>query len=679
MHLHLKLLVIFLFLSPSLSISQNYKAIDFSKLDTKGTTTDLLIKNKSLLSSIGIDHTHYDAYSFLQQYKEFSYSDKLNRFNQLGLLKKIAKPVSYSPTIKIGIMHLEFDELKPNSIDDKLVTIENGSIKRLSNESIFNKKETTIIAPFAIEKRGLTTRFQIDDSFVINNTANTITKIEVNFDDNEGYKTLQINQYININYTSPGEKTLTFKLTLSNNDVIINTSPLKISYSSSDPVRNSRLASNFVTSTLIADLAPAYIGATEHAGLVEYEIFYGAGNTEIKKPIFIVDGFDPSDTRTISGIYSLLDFDNAGTLENLADKVRSEDNFDIVIINFPSYFVLDTGVLQSMTNSTDVNGDTVIDTDDYPGSILVDGGADFIERNALSVVKVIEIINSMKIGTEQNVMIGPSMGGLITRYALNYMEDNNLEHETRLWMSFDAPHLGANVPIGFQHLFNYLGYGLDTWVGDFSLESLRPIVDGMLKSAAARQMLTDHFEPHLANGEIAEFDNNLTLPIKHPFSVTFYNRINAMTNSGFPETTRNVSLINGSGLNRRYKHKNNIDNVMPGDRVLDAFIPGVATLTDAYFDVWFTSTAGQTNKISDVWIDAPWICFCDINAEANSQAESFSDGIDAASGGLFDLGALAAGFGTADPTINAFFGALTTDYFNFIPTVSAMAFKDKQT
>ena len=58
-----------------------------------------------------------------------------------------------------------------------------------------------------------------------------------------------------------------------------------------------------------------------------------------------------------------------------------------------------------------------------------------------------------------------------------------------LWMSFDSPHLGANVPIGFQHLFNYLAYGLDTWVGNFSLESLRPIVDGMLKSPAARQML----------------------------------------------------------------------------------------------------------------------------------------------------------------------------------------------
>ena len=162
------------------------------------------------------------------------------------------------------------------------------------------------------------------------------------------------------------------------------------------------------------------------------------------------------------------------------------------------------------------------------------------------------------------------MGGLISRYALNYMEANSLTHETRLWLSFDSPHLGANVPIGFQHLFNYLGYGLDTWVGDFSLEAVRPIVDGMLKSPAARQMLTDHFEPHLENGEIAEFDSSILLPVAHDYSVTFFSGINSLTTSGFPETTRNVSLINGSGIGNPYQDKNGND-LDPGDKVIDAF------------------------------------------------------------------------------------------------------------
>src|SRR5690606_16835698 len=90
---------------------------------------------------------------------------------------------------------------------------------------------------------------------------------------------------------------------------------------------------------------------------------------------------------------------------------------------------------------------------------LIDGGADYIERNALSLVTLIETINAQKVGSEKNVLIGPSMGGLITRYALKYMENNNLDHDSRLWISVDSPHNGANVAMSVQYLVNYLGYG----------------------------------------------------------------------------------------------------------------------------------------------------------------------------------------------------------------------------
>ena len=669
-----KTLLITIFFINNIGYAQKFKALDFSQLDTRDAKTDLVIQNKSPLSSVGVKQTSYDAYSFLQQYKEFSYSDNLNRFNQLDYLKRLVQPVSYANTVKIGILLLNFEELKPNSIKDGLVKIETNYIRRVSQDPILDVKNATIIAPLATHKRGLSTSFLIDEAFIINNTKNTIDKIEIDFNDNQGYRVVNINDYVNVTYLETGDKKIQFKLTLSNGTVINRTSPLKVTKSNNDIANQRLLAPTEINSSIIADLS-SYSGATNHAGLAEYEVFLGADN-ELDKPIFIVDGFDPSDTRTIDGIYSLLDFESNGITENLADKVRADEDHDVILINFPSYFVLQNGNLQSFAQSTDVNNDAVIDAQDYPGSTVVDGGADFIERNAFSVVDIITLINSQKIGNEENVIIGPSMGGLITRYALSYMEQDpggtGLDHNTRLWMSFDSPHLGANVPIGFQHLFNYLAYGLDTWVGDFSLEALRPIVDGMLRSPAARQMLTDHFEPHLANGEIAAFNNALKLPIKHAYSDVFFNGINALTTSGFPETTRNVSLINGSGVNNRYHHLNG-DEVNPGDKVLDAFIQGVATLTDAYFDVWFTGTAGQETKVDEIWIDAPWICFCDINVEANSESESFSDGIDAASGGLFDLGALAAGFGTADPTINAFFSSLTTNYFNFIPAVSAMA------
>lgn len=44
------------------------------------------------------------------------------------------------------------------------------------------------------------------------------------------------------------------------------------------------------------------------------------------------------------------------------------------------------------------------------------------------------------------------MGGLVARYALRSMEIQNQMHGVDKFISFDSPHLGANVPVGFQKL-----------------------------------------------------------------------------------------------------------------------------------------------------------------------------------------------------------------------------------
>ena len=123
------------------------------------------------------------------------------------------------------------------------------------------------------------------------------------------------------------------------------------------------------------------------------------------------------------------------------------------------------------------------------------------------LVQLMNQINAQKVGTAKNVVIGPSMGGLISRYALRYMEQNSLNHDARLYLSFDSPHLGANVPLGFQHLFNYMAFGA---LEDVTMQG---IVNGMLKSPAAREMLLDHFEGHLQSGSTTEFDSSKLLPV----------------------------------------------------------------------------------------------------------------------------------------------------------------------
>ncbi len=637
-----KLLTFILILSSIFSFSQNDKTTILENFDKTGMETSIL----NLLSS-DLEKYKNDAantYNFYQIYKTIAQSDIENRLMPLSELKNRTK----TSIIQLSILHSDYDIITEEAITNgSVIKSSDGKLKRINNDDIFKKKSITIATSLTPKKKGLATTYNLSSNDVFNTSDNPIKSINIDFDNDEGFKSIALDQDIQINYTSEGKKKLQFKITFADGSVQKSSSIIKIKYSNADLKTLFNRVVLDITATMPTDILLPYGEAISYPGKGEYEIFKSADDV-LDKPIFLVDGFDPGDGRDIASIYSLLDFDNGGTTQNLGDLVRAE-GFDIIILNFPYYTRPEDGM-------------------------EVDGGADFVERNAMLLVELINIINTHpdRVGTEENVVIGPSMGGLISRYALNYMESESLDHETRLWMSFDSPHHGANVPIGFQHLFNYLSYGLDTWVGDFSLESLRPIVDGMLKSPAARQMLTDQFEPHLASGEISEFDPNLTLPIAHPFKDLFYNSMNNLTTSGFPENLRKASMINGSGEGNPYHHQDGSD-VEPGDKVLDAFIPNVAFLTDAYFDVWFTPDLGQQIKIDDIWIDAPFLCFCDIYADASSKANSYSDGIDAASGGLFDLVSLAADFGNSDPTITAFFNALNVDYFNFIPSVSAMA------
>ncbi len=637
------------------------------QLDRSNMSTELLVTQRTPFSNLTLQTPQSGMYSVLQSYKELAQAEQSyqpQRFASKARFK------SNNETIFLGIVHSTFE-----TVDYSVVSQENGKVKLLSDENPFLQHTRTVAAPLSLHKKGLATSFYLDEKLVYNTTDNKIISVVADFGDGNGSRTLSWNRPIQINYPDAGAKTVQLVVQFSDGRQVIQESTLYVSASSRDQINRGPNQQDIV-STIMPDLS-IYPGANNFAGMAEYEIFLSPDSV-LDKPIFIIDGFDPFDTRNVDAVYDLLNYTDGSGTQNLGDKVRNEEGFDVIIVNLPQYLLLSDGVsLMNINQVTDTNGDMIIDENDYPaGSTLVDGGADFIERNAMTLVTLIQAINTQKTGAEQNVIIGPSMGGLISRYALNYMENNGLTHDTRLWMSFDSPHLGANVPIGFQHLFNYLGYGLDTWVGDFSVETLKPIVDGMLKSNAARQMLVDHFEAHLASGEIAEFNPSITVPTPHPNFTAFFNRIDNMTADGFPQQPRIVSMINGSGTGTPYQDKLGND-ILPGAYVLDAFLEGVAFLTDAYLDVWFTPDASQTSKVSELWIDAPFLCFCDIRAEANSQSTATSAGVDAAMGGLFDLGALAAGFTGTDPVFDAFFGALTVDFFNFIPTISGMAMKDQ--
>ncbi|HLV38204.1 T9SS type A sorting domain-containing protein [Xanthomarina sp.] len=631
------------------AFSQTKNALQ--KFDTSSMETSVLAHKSPIVDISNYNEKTINNYNFFQAYKAIEHGDLQKRFSPLESLKSQSEKSYFTNIIPLAILHSDYESISDEALQNNSVTRDSeGYLLRTTQAPIFEKKHLTLTSPLRTSFKGLHTTFSLLESNIFNTTNQVIENIAIDFNDGLGFTAIVLNQNIPVTYQDAGKKVLTFQLTLDNGEIITRQSTLKITASNADIFESTNRVITTFNSSITPDLS-AYGETVSYPGTGEYEIYLSADGI-LDKPIFLVDGFDPGDGRDITGIYDLLGFTEGGNSSNLGDLVRDE-GFDIVILNFPIY-----------TRAQD--------------AAIIDGGVDFIERNAMLLVDLINIINAEKEGTSENVVIGPSMGGLISRYALNYMENQNMNHETRLWISFDAPHHGANVPIGFQHQFNFLAFGLDDfWVlGNQNVEELQPIINGMLRSSAARQMLTDQFEPHITNSDGVTFNSSLALPRAHPFKAIFDARINNLTSSGFPQLIRNVSIINGSGINSRYPDNTAAaNNLVPGSRILNANI-NIMTGATMKIKTYFTPNAGTQIQTSNVHLDFAWwfpLANDRIN-NADSRAFTYSNGVDAASGGLFDILKLTEDLST-DGLVGEFLGALSTDHFNFIPSVSAMALR----
>lgn len=198
-------------------------------------------------------------------------------------------------------------------------------------------------------------------------------------------------------------------------------------------------------------------------------------------------------------------------------------------------------------------------------------GGDYIENNAAVLQKVIEEINIRKGSNTPNVVVGVSMGGLIVRYALRDMELKGLDHQTGLATYFDAPHWGANIPVGYQTMTNALlavPSILDkmTWGAISYLEQVR-FVNHTLSCPASKQMLYRYLgaNPHTSFGILQQ----------------------KLAEQGLPRNCRNVSVVNGSnnGTDQGYAPGANLFNKSTGIGLL--------------FDVWATANGGN-NTVSRI-------------------------------------------------------------------------------
>lgn len=624
-----------LFFSIFFSIISYAQDKTFDLIKDKTETNILYDQVFGISNATKINTENITANYFMQVYHEMQRADNLARLPKLEALKKAANMGFVENQIPLSVLICDFEKINSASVEKgDLILNSNQQFELKANSSaVFDKHSINLIGPLTSKSKSRTVTFVLNDDLIFNTTNRNIVSISFMDASSNSYKTITKNIPFSITFQENGKQTILCKIVLKDGETINESFTIDINSNANASLNrstNDNLQPDAITSITATIPYQGFGESSPFFGVGEYDIFLDTVDGVLDKPIFLVDGFDPGDSRNIQAIYSQL---NYGAGQNLADTLRAE-GFDIVLLNFPTY---------TRPNSTTV----------------VDGGVDFIQRNAFILVTLINQINAQKVGNQKNVVIGPSMGGLISRYALRYMEMNNLNHDTRLFISFDSPHQGANVPIGFQHLFNYLAFGP---VGNVAVQ---PVVNGLIKSPAARQMLIDHMEGHLQTGSAFEFntDTNSLLPTGAPnYRTAFQNELNSM---GFPVNTRNISISNGAS--------NGTSNYTPDFEVMN-YTLNISTSQRAIINLRYTPAANQTNQVSrfrgQQFLGFFW--FTGFESLANSKAPIFTAGLDTAPGGRFDITGFSNGIGT-DPILTQFFDNLNADYFTFIPTWSSMA------
>ncbi len=190
-----------------------------------------------------------------------------------------------------------------------------------------------------------------------------------------------------------------------------------------------------------------------------YVVWSNPFANQIKKPLILVEGYDPSPMnygaigwRTLSEGKSYDEYGNSvyqqlAKMPDLATAL-TEAGYDIIFVDFK------------------------------------ESGAD-IEKNAATLAKIIQWVNYIKVEDNEPVLMGASLGGILCQTALNILEKSNCKSCIDAFVSFDTPFLGANVPLGIQELVKF---------GATSLELAQTQYHYKLNTDAAKQLLFYHIE-----------------------------------------------------------------------------------------------------------------------------------------------------------------------------------------
>lgn len=372
-----------------------------------------------------------------------------------------------------------------------------------------------------------TASFVFEPEFYFSNTS-VPQEVEIDFGDGQGFRVVTFGVPLTPSYDdfTPDYdgKTATMKVRIRKNGQwvstsfktqIIGCSASNVPTPSPAPWPNGNNFRNGNISAAPFDIAPV----VEGNAYVYYRANPATGEQNLfKKPVIIIEGFetgnyDPNKAENFrmgdfgwcqlwGGPFGVLKESDLKESPQLFNQLH-EDGYDIIMLDFK----------------------------DSKRSLI---------NNAALVRELIFRVNQYKTtDAEPNIIIGASAGGLISRYALAYMEQQGEDHCTNLWISLDAPHKGANISLGAQYMLDFMATNSVNQVAEAQ------VMRQALNSKAAKQLLLYNiFQSN--KGYYPTSQNFYPALLVDAVSQNHLDFRGIIENMGYPQNLKKVAIASGS-------------------------------------------------------------------------------------------------------------------------------------
>jgi triacylglycerol esterase/lipase EstA (alpha/beta hydrolase family) len=368
--------------------------------------------------------------------------------------------------VPLALFDRAFERVRPDALADGSLRLVDGRLVAGPGSPLVRSRAVAMAALAPRTYRGGDLVFALDAERFLGD-GGAPRSLAIDFADGRGFRPVGLGERVRVRYDRTGPRTLEARFTRADGSVAEARCGFDVA----------ALATPTPDDTLHVTSGVPFEGAYATG---DAYVYLAPGRTQLANPVVVVEGFDLDNTMGWDELYALLD------QEGLIETLRA-DGFDAVVLDFTDATVA-------------------------------------VEANGLLVATLIQQLQEQVAPTTSLALIGASMGGLCSRYALAWLESRGLPHRVRTWISFDGPQSGADIPLGLQYWIDFFS-GQSASAAEFLATLERP---------AARQLLLYHFtRPAGTTGQADPLRDSLL--------------VHLAALGGWPAQPRRVAIADGSG------------------------------------------------------------------------------------------------------------------------------------